>query len=137
MALTLTLMTKQFKPLGGEAPFAEYLRTYPIEITFGEDPAEEVFDRYHTEDYVLVNDGLAMDRQRILGHVAPARKRARTVSVEVRDVIVSGDRVAARYVLTADMRRGDRIITEVHLFGRLADDGRLCQVDQLTRDIGT
>jgi len=55
------------------------------------------------------------------------------VRVAVRDVATTGDVVAARYVLTAVMRKGEVIDTEIFMFGRLAPDGRLREVTQLTR----
>jgi hypothetical protein len=92
-----------------------------------------VFDRYHTPDFVLYNDGLPLDRDRLLAHVRPARRRAASVDTEVHDVLVCGDRVAARYSLTAVMKKGEVITTEIYMFGELADDGRLRRCDQQTR----
>lgn len=112
-----------------------YLTDYPREIAFGDEPPETVLDRYHTRDYVVVNDGIELDRRRLLEHVRPARKRAADVSVDVKDALVTGDRVAARYVLTALMRKGNVIATEIHMFGELAADGRLRRTDQLTRTV--
>lgn len=109
-----------------------YLTDYPAEIAFGDDPPETVLDRYHTPDHVIVNDGIALDRTRLLDHVGPARKRTTAVDIEVMDALVAGDRVAARYVLTAHLRKGTVIATEIHMFGRLAPDGRLQRTDQLT-----
>jgi hypothetical protein len=50
-------------------------------------------------------------------------------------VIVEGDQVAARYTMTAEMRRGGSIVTEIYAFGRLAADGRLRSLDQITRTV--
>ena len=123
-------------PLPAE-DLAGYLRGYPAEITFGDEPVETVFDRYHRPDLVWVNDGLALDRERLLAHVRPARKRAIGVDVDVLDALTEGTRVAARYVLTARMRKGTTIATEIQMFGRLAIDGRLSRVDQITRTLPT
>jgi hypothetical protein len=112
---------------------AGYLTRYPHEVTFGDEEPETVMDRYHTSDYELVNDGILLDRKRLLDHIRPARKRASAVQVEVDEAIVDGDRVAARYRLIASMRKGNVIATEIYMFGRLADDGRLRRVTQLTR----
>jgi hypothetical protein len=57
------------------------------------------------------------------------------VSVTVDEVLAIGVRVAARYVLTARMRRGPTIVTEITMFGELAPDGRLSRVEQVTNDI--
>lgn len=113
---------------------AAYLARYPQEVTFGaEDPAT-VFDRYHTPDFVMCNDGIHLDRDRMLAHVRPARKRAKGVRVDVHEAMSTADRVAARYTLIADMATGNTIVTEIYMFGRLAPDGRLRRVDQITRD---
>lgn len=114
-----------------------YLTRYPEELAFGDEPPEVVLDRYHTPEYVVVNDGLELDRQRLVEHARPARKRASAVRVDVSDALVDGDRVAARYVLTAQMRKGGEIATEIHMFGRLGPDGRLQRADQLTRHLTT
>ncbi|HEY8456289.1 MAG TPA: nuclear transport factor 2 family protein [Actinopolymorphaceae bacterium] len=112
-----------------------YLTRYPHEIAFGDDDPETVMDRYHTHDYEMLNDGIRLDRKRLLDHVRPARKRAAAVQVEVDDALVDGDQVAARYRLIATMRNGNVIATEIHMFGRLAPDGRLRRAVQLTRTI--
>jgi hypothetical protein len=112
-----------------------YLVRYPQEVTFGEEDAEAVFDRYHTPDFVLCNDGIDLDRRQLLAHVRPARKRATAVRVDVHETVTAADRVAARYTLTADMVSGNTIATEIYMFGRLAADGRLRHVDQITRTV--
>jgi hypothetical protein len=112
-----------------------YLTGYPVEVAFGDDEASVVFDRYHTPDFVLYNDGIPLDRERLLAHVRPARRRAARVHTEVHETLVSGDRVAAHYTLTAVMIKGNVIATEIYMFGRLAGDGRLQRLDQLTRPV--
>ena len=51
------------------------------------------------------------------------------------DALVSADRVAARYTLTAVMRQGPTVANDIHMFGVLAPDGRLHRVEQLTRAV--
>ena len=125
-------MTEPPRPLPGQ-DLRAYLTGYPQELTFGADEPGAVFDRYHTSDFVLYNDGIPLDRERLLAHVTPARKRAASVHTDVHEVLVSGDQVAARYTLTAVMRKGQRITTEIFLFGELEPDGRLRRIHQLTR----
>ena len=112
-----------------------YLTQYPHEITFGTDDAGAIFDRYHTPNFVMCNDGIELDRESLLAHVRPARKRARDVRVEVHETVCAADRVAARYTLTADMATGNTITTEIYMFGQVSADGRLQRVDQITRDV--
>ena len=112
---------------------AEYLNRYPWEVTFSDEDPAEVIDRYHAPGFVLTNDGIPLDRDRLLAHVVSGRKRAVEVRTTVHDVATTGNVVAARYELTAVMRRGAIIETEIFMFGRLAPDGRLSEVTQLTR----
>jgi hypothetical protein len=115
--------------------FAGYLRGFTEEMTAGEEDPAAVVDRYHTPDITWVSDGTALDRDRLVAHVGPARRNARTVAVEVHDVVVSGERVAARYTLRATLRKGRQVEIDTHLFGTLAPDGRLSRVDQITRTL--
>ena len=112
-----------------------YLTQYPHEVAFGTEDAGTVFDRYHTPDFVMRNDGISLDREKLLAHVRPARKRAKGVHVEVHETASTADRVAARYTLTAHMASGNTIATEIYMFGQLAADGRLRRIDQITRDV--
>jgi len=116
---------------------AAYLVRYPQEAGLGDEDPATVLDRYHTPDYELVNDGVLLDRKRLLDHIRPARKRAAGVRVEVEQALVDGDRVAARYRLIAEMRKGSTITTEIYMFGELAADGRLCRATQVTRTISS
>src|SRR3954454_21545759 len=83
-----------------------YLELYPQEITFGDEDPAEIFDRYHAPGFVLHNDGVPLDRDRLLAHVASGRERAAEIRIVVHDVATTGDVVAARYELTAIMRKG-------------------------------
>ncbi len=110
-----------------------YLVRYPQEAGLGDEDPATVLDRYHTPDYELVNDGVLLDRKRLLDHIRPARKRAAGLRVEVEQALVDGDQVAARYRLIAELRKGGTITTEIYMFGELAADGRLRRAIQVTR----
>jgi hypothetical protein len=112
-----------------------YLIRYPQEAGLSDEDPATVFDRYHTPDYELVNDGVLLNRQRLLDHIRPARRRAAGLSVEVEQALVDGDQVAARYRLTAQMHKGGAITTEIYMFGELAADGRLRRATQATRTL--
>jgi SnoaL-like domain len=116
---------------------AGYLTRYPQQLTCEDQDPATIMDRYHTPDFDMVNDGVRLDRDRLLAHVATGRKNAASVQVAVHDAVVDGDRVAARYTLTAIMRNGRVVATENYLFGHLAPDGRLRHLDQATRSIPT
>ncbi|MEU4420704.1 nuclear transport factor 2 family protein [Actinoplanes sp. NPDC024001] len=115
--------------------FTDYLTRYPAEMGLGTEPAETVFDRYHVPDFVLRNDGLLMDRDRLIAHARPARRNATAVSVDVHQVLTAGDQAAARYTLTAQLRQGKTFSAEIYAFGTLAPDGRLALLDQVTRTL--
>ncbi|RKN47633.1 nuclear transport factor 2 family protein [Micromonospora endolithica] len=112
-----------------------YLIHYPREAGLGDEDPETVLDRYHTPDYELVNDGVLLDRKRLLDHIRPARKRAVGLRVEVEQALVDGDHVAARYRLIAELGKGAAITTEIYMFGELAADGRLRRAVQATRTV--
>lgn len=112
-----------------------YLTRYPHELTFGDEDPAAVFSHYHTDDFVLRNDGIPLDKERLLAHVKTGRRNATHIRIDVHDALISGARVAARYTLTAVMRRGQVIATDIHMFGELSSDGRLHRVEQLSRDV--
>jgi hypothetical protein len=114
---------------------AGYLTRYPHEVAFGDEEPAAVFSRYHTDDFVLRNDGIDLDRDRLLAHVRSGRRNVEEIRVEVHQALTSASRVAGRYTLTALMRRGQVIATEIYMFGELNGDGRLQRVEQLSRDV--
>lgn len=114
--------------------FAGYLSAYVEEMTFGDEDPGVVLDRYHTPDIAWFNDGLRLDRERLIAHARPVRKNVTSGKVRVQEALRSGDRIAARYVLDA-VTRGREISTEIYMFGELAPDGRLRRVDQITRTL--
>ncbi|MBQ1048059.1 nuclear transport factor 2 family protein [Micromonospora sp. C51] len=112
-----------------------YLIHYPQEAGLSDEDPATVLDRYHTTDYELVNDGVLLDRKRLLEHIRPARRRAAGLRVEVQQALVDGDQVAARYRLVAELSKGGTITTEIYMFGELAADGRLRRAVQATRTL--
>lgn len=112
-----------------------YLTRYPQEAGLSDEDPATVLDRYHTPDYELLNDGVLLDRERLLDHIRPVRRQATGLRVEVMRALVDGDQVAAHYRLVARMRKSGTIATEIFMFGELAADGRLRRVTQVTRTI--
>jgi len=119
---------------GLETRITAYLEEYPREIVAADDP-DDVYDRHHAPGYAVVSDGLPLDRERILAHVAPAKKRVAEARVTVHDVVTSGSRFAAYFTLEAEMRKGAVIATEIAVFGEVAPDGRIASARQITRDV--
>jgi ketosteroid isomerase-like protein len=112
-----------------------YLERFPEEMGLSDDDPYAVLDRYCTPDFEYWNDGIRLDRERLIAHARPARRNAIDVRVEVHDALVAGDRVAARYTLRASLRKGRVVATEICMVGHLAPDGRLRRIDQLTRSL--
>ncbi|MFE9689511.1 nuclear transport factor 2 family protein [Micromonospora sp. NPDC005806] len=128
-------MRTEAPPSPGE-DLAGYLRSYVQEMAFGGEEPGVVMDRYHTPDIAWYNNGLHLDRERLMAHARPVRRRVTRCDLDIHDALVCGDQVAARYTLTA-VARDRATVTEIHMFGRLAPDGRLCRIDQLTRTSAT
>ncbi|QYG91403.1 nuclear transport factor 2 family protein [Iamia sp. SCSIO 61187] len=114
---------------------ATYLRDYPEAMALSDADPADVLDRHHTPDLVWVTDGTVLDRDRLIAHARPARRNARSSSVEVHDAIVDGSTVAARYTMRVGRRKGPDVVVEVVMLGHLAPDGRLRRIDQLTRSL--
>lgn len=123
-------MTAEFKAQG----LLAYLKDYPRQMAFGDEDPEAVVDRHFAPGFTMVNDGRVWDRAKLLAHVRPVRKNAVSVDVEVHETLIDGDRVAARYTMTAALRKAAAVATDIHLFGRLAEDGRIRELHQITRE---
>jgi hypothetical protein len=72
---------------------------------------------------------------RLLAHARSGRRNVEEINVELHQALTAGPRVAGRYTLTAVMRRGQVIATEIYMFGESTADGRLQRVEQLSRDV--
>jgi SnoaL-like domain len=116
-----------------ERDLAARLAAVPQELVFGDDQPAAIVDRYYAPDFEQDHDGIRFDRERVIQHARPARKNVVSLRTEVHEVLVSGDRFAARYTLHTVLRRGATLADEIYLFGRLAADGRICRIDSTTR----
>lgn len=121
--------------IGSERDLRDYLTAYAREMAFGQEDAATVLERWHTPEIRWFNDGVLLDRERLIAHARPVRKNVLDCEVEVHDAIVADGRIAARYTLRASMRKGGVIATEIYMFGQLAGDGRISRVDQITRTL--
>lgn len=116
-----------------ERDVRRYLSDYVREMAFSAEDPGAVVDRYHTPDVEWISDGIVLDRAKLVAHARPTRRNVVDCRVEVHEALGSGDRLAARYTLMATMRLGKEITTDVHMFARLAPDGRISRVEALTR----
>lgn len=111
------------------------LTAYTHEMAFSDEDPGAILDRYFAPGFVYVNDGLPLDRAKLFAHATPVRKNAVSAHIDMHDVLIVGDRAAARYTLHATMRKGRTVVNEVYMFAHLAPDGRLLRIDQTTRPV--
>ena len=115
--------------------FHAFLTRLPHELAFSREDPATVLDRYYTPEIEYHNDGIALDRRRLIDHVGPARKNTRELNIEVHETLLDGDRAAARYTMTVLNRKDKTLRIEIYLFARLAPDGRVHRVDSITRTV--
>ncbi|MBB2746220.1 UNVERIFIED_ORG: hypothetical protein FHR35_006083 [Microbispora rosea subsp. rosea] len=115
--------------------FHAFLTRLPYELAFSREDPATIVDRYYTPDLEYRNDGIVLDRQRLIDHARPARRNARELEIEVHDTLIDDDRAAARYTMTVLARKDTTLQIEVHLFARFAPDGRVQRVDSITRTV--
>lgn len=99
-----------------------------------EDAGDSV-DRYYTPDIMQISDGIPLDREKLVAHIRPLQKNLVAYRIEVHDALASGEQIAARFTIQAQLRKGAPLSTEVFLFGECAPDGRIRQAHQLTRTL--
>ncbi|MFT3851717.1 MAG: hypothetical protein QM733_03090 [Ilumatobacteraceae bacterium] len=106
------------------------------EVCFGGDqafPLEATIERYVAPDYHQRSDGEEFDYREFVEHIRAVRGRVARGRVEVLELVQEGRQFADRHVVEVTTRDGSSVRTEVHLFGELAEDGRLRRVDEVSR----
>lgn len=118
-----------------ERDFAAFMTAFSEDVVHGADDPGPAIDRYYVPDFELYTDGLRLDRDKLIAHIAPVRRNgAGDFRYEVHEAMLCGSRLAARFTLHSTLTRKNRTVrTQVYLFADLAPDGRLARVDQLTR----
>lgn len=116
-----------------ERDVATFLAALPEQLTFSPEAPAVVVDRYYTPDFEQFDDGVRLDRDTLVRNVHPARRNVARLRTDVHDVVVSGERFAARYTIHAELRTGAVLVNEVYLLGWLAPDGRIRRIDSTTR----
>ena len=66
----------------------------------------EIVDRYYTPDIEQIADGVTLDRRRLIDHLRPIRRNLVACSYDVHEAMRTGDRLAARFTIHAELRRG-------------------------------
>jgi hypothetical protein len=111
---------------------ADFYSSYGRDLLRGDEDAGVVVDRYHTPDIVQVADGQRMNREQLIAHSRPLRKRQPRSRMEVHEAVADDDRIAARYTLHVE-DRGRSFAIEIYFFGQFTQDGRLRRAHMLTR----
>ncbi|MGX1887745.1 nuclear transport factor 2 family protein [Streptomyces sp. NPDC055287] len=124
-----------FSDVPPERFLENFYTSFQEEAIFGDEEAGAVIDRYYTPDFVQFNDGILIDREKLIAHLRPVKKTLESGSYEVKEAMADGNRIAARLVVRAAMKKGTKVDTEVYLFGDLAPDGRFSRIDQITRTL--
>ncbi|MEV5741957.1 nuclear transport factor 2 family protein [Microbispora rosea] len=129
--------------ISSERDLADFLITYTRDMAVSDEEPDVILDRYFVPDFEYCNDGLVIDRQRMIDHVRPVRKNvdreAMTADdwsgVEIHQALVSGDQIAARWTLRTKLRKGKTFAAEIYMFGHLASDGRIRRIDQISKQL--
>jgi hypothetical protein len=129
--------------ISSERDLVEFIVDYTRDMALSEEEPGTILDRYFVPDFEYCNDGLVIDRQRMIDHVRPVRKNVDKAAmaandnagVEVHQALVCGDRIAARWTLRTTLRKGKTFTAEIYMFGRLAPDGRIQRIDQTNRQL--
>lgn len=116
---------------------ADFHQRFHDAVVGSDDDLAAIVDRFHTPEVVQIADGNPMDRDKLIAHLGPIRRKAPSTRIEVEDALADGDRLAARYRMYVE-RPGtddtiDHLVITVHTFNRYAADGRLRRADILTR----
>ncbi|WP_067170269.1 hypothetical protein [Microtetraspora niveoalba] len=129
--------------ISSERDLADFLITYTRDMAVSDEEPDAILDRYFVPDFEYCNDGLVIDRQRMIDHVRPVRKNVDKEvmtaddwsGVEIHEALVSGDRIAARWTLRTKLRKGKIFAAEIYMFGHLASDGRIRRIDQISKQL--
>jgi hypothetical protein len=125
------------EPLGSTDPkqfIYTFFTSYGRELVRGDEDAGVVVDRYHTPDIVQIADGQRMNREQLIAHGRPLRKRKPSSRMEVHEAVADGDRIAARWTQHIEDRRRSFAI-EIAFFGQFTPDGRMRRAHMLTRTL--
>lgn len=113
----------------------DFFTSFTEEVVRVDTDPGPVVDRYYTPDIVYFSDGIRLDRAKLVAHIRPVRRNLVDYRYEVHEAVASGDCLAARLTIHAQLRKGQTVATEVHLFGQLTSDGRFRRTHQLTRQL--
>lgn len=105
--------------------FAGYLRTYTADAFAATQNLEDVWDRYHVPDATHLVNRKQCDRATVLKNLEQWRADRTPYELWIHEVVVDGNRAAARYTISKPLVMQVRHNTESVMFADLADDGRV------------
>ncbi|MFD3510170.1 nuclear transport factor 2 family protein [Nocardia sp. NPDC058666] len=104
---------------------------YTRDIALSDEDPADIVDRAMTEDVSWRSNGIDLDRAKLIAHATPSRKNATAVHVHIHDLLVDGDRFAARCRMEAEHRKLGHMVIEWIMLGTVAADGRVRRIHQL------
>lgn len=117
-------MTSLSGPLPGE-DLVGFLRSYTDQAFDGTEDLASLWDRHHTPDSTHAVNQRGHDRTGALKLLRKWRQATTPYDLRIHQVVVDGNRAAARYTLTSDLLLKVTTETEILVFHTLADDGRI------------
>ncbi|WP_377273532.1 hypothetical protein [Peterkaempfera sp. SMS 1(5)a] len=106
---------------------------YTLEMALSDEDPAQIVGRTVTEDAIWVTDGTELTHDQLIAHAAPARKNVTDVQMRIDDLLVDGQRFAARCCLTSEHRKLGHVVIDWLLMGEVADDGRVRRIYQFGR----
>jgi hypothetical protein len=108
-----------------------------VEDFLGDDALtiEQAADRHYGPGFRQRTNGKWANRTDVLNTLGALRANTSQVQVTVLDELVDGPRYAERHIIELRTTDGQWIAQEVYVFARLDDDGRLSQIEELTRPL--
>jgi len=110
-----------------------FLTEYPRTLALGDEPPAEVLDRYFAPGFTFRNNGMPLDRERLIAHARLVRRNTTDVDIDLAEFLVQERRFAARYLLRARMRSGETVTNAVYAFGEFDLDGKVTRIVQSAR----
>ncbi|KAJ1545277.1 hypothetical protein HK405_004798 [Cladochytrium tenue] len=100
-------------------------------------PVRDAVDRYFAPGYIQVTDGAVSDREAFITHVEAVRGHIQSGELKVVDFVLDPARgvFADRHVVKVVKNDGNASELDVYMFGRLDGDGRITEVNEITRVI--
>lgn len=98
-------------------------------------PLQATLERHFTDDFRQCSDGHWIDRAAVAEQFRQLRTMVTEARIEVLDELEQGPHYAERHVITVVRPDGSTAAQEVYVFARIAHDGRIARLEELTRPV--